>query len=186
MKKIQDIVVGDILKGVSTNNTVLSLLRPQLGNKLLYSINGSDAFVTPNHPFLTTQGWKSIDPDTTRREIASLSVSLLKIGDTLITESGNIIVTSLIPHTADASTQLYNFELDGDHTYFANGLAVHNKNDVESCMAAIYDNNGNDILQYCAGYSYAAPTTNHPNRRIFPNLVNPSQPGALCTTSRDC
>lgn len=55
-KNIQDIVVGDVLEGVNTNNTVLKLLRPLLGNQQVYTINTSgEGFFTANHPFLTTQ-----------------------------------------------------------------------------------------------------------------------------------
>jgi hypothetical protein len=87
--------------------------------------------VTPNHPFLTIEGWKSLDPEATHIEIPDLEVSLLTIGDTIITTSGYTVITSLTPHTNATDTQLYNFELDGDHTYFANGLAVHNKINVQ-------------------------------------------------------
>jgi hypothetical protein len=126
-KSIQDIKVGDTLKAVDGNNTVLSLIRPTLGRQDIYSINSQKAFFTANHPFLTTDGWKSLDPATTKKEIPDLEVSLLEIGDILITEESKILVVSISASPSDASTQLYNFELDGDHTYFANGFAVHNK-----------------------------------------------------------
>jgi intein/homing endonuclease len=34
---------------------------------------------------------------------------------------------SLESRAADAATQLYNLDVDGDDTYVANGLVVHNK-----------------------------------------------------------
>jgi len=126
-KSIQDIKVGDTLKAVDGNNTVLSLIRPTLGHQDIYSINGQKAFFTANHPFLTTDGWKSLDPATTKKEIPDLEVTLLEIGDVLITEHSKILVVSISSSPSSSSTQLYNFELDGDHTYFANGFAVHNK-----------------------------------------------------------
>jgi intein/homing endonuclease len=127
LKPIQDIKVGDTLKAVNGLNTVVSLLRPLLGHQDIYAINGKNAFFTANHPFLTTDGWKSLDPETTKKEIPDLEVSKLTIGDTLITENGHVIIRSIEHKKSDSSTQLYNFELDGDHTYFANGFAVHNK-----------------------------------------------------------
>jgi Hom_end-associated Hint len=126
-QSIQDIKVGDKLKAVDGTNTVLSLIRPTLGHQDIYAINGQEAFFTANHPFLTTDGWKSLDPATTKKEIPDLEVSLLKIGDILITEAGKVLVISISASSNSSSTQLYNFELDGDHTYFANGFAVHNK-----------------------------------------------------------
>ena len=159
MKKIQDIIVGDVLKGVSTTNTVVALIRPQLGNKHLYAINDTHEFVTANHPFLTTKGWKSLDPIATQKEIPDLTVGLLEIGDTLITTSGTIVIQSIITKTALPSTQLYNFELDGDHTYFANGFAVHNKYDVGQCPY-VNDGEGNYIPSpSCTWYSYNAPVS---------------------------
>lgn len=179
-KKIQDVIVGDILKWVSTDNMVVSLLRPILGNKLLYSINGSDAFVTPNHPFLTTEWWKSPDPEATRREIPDLDVTLLQIGDILITASGTRVITTLTPHTDATSTQLYNFQLDGDHTYFANGFAVHNKLDIGQCPY-VNDGEGNyGPSPSCQWYSYNAPTQDHPQRKLYPNLFGA---GYSCTSS---
>lgn len=125
---IQDIKVGDELKAVNGDtNTVLSLLRPKLGHQDIYSINGQNAFFTANHPFLTIDGWKSIDPDTTKKEIPDLKVSKLTTGDVIITDQGKIFINSLSAVPSASSTLLYNFELDGDHTYFANGFAVHNK-----------------------------------------------------------
>lgn len=132
-KPIQDIKIGDKLKSVSGVNTVMELLRPKLGNQPVYSINGDRGFFTANHPFLTTQGWKSIDPKTTRLEIPELEVSELKIGDILVTDTGNIVVRSLAPTVVSKDTQLYNFELDGDHTYYADGFAVHNKEAFPNC-----------------------------------------------------
>ena len=38
-----------------------------------------------------------------------------------------IPLRSLEGRSADAATQLYNLDVDGDDTYVANGLVVHNK-----------------------------------------------------------
>ena len=126
-KPIQDIAVGDELKAVSGSNTVIALIKPLLGNQNIYSINNKDAFFTANHPFLTTEWWKSFDPETTKKEIPDLKISKLEIGDILITEGEEVLITNVFASSRDADTQLYNFELDGDHTYYANGYAVHNK-----------------------------------------------------------
>jgi hypothetical protein len=39
----------------------------------------------------------------------------------------SIPLYSLEGRPADAATQLYNLDVDGDDTYVANGLVVHNK-----------------------------------------------------------
>lgn len=127
-KAIQDVQIGDVLKGDVTNNTVLAFHQPLLGNDKLYSFNGGEYFVTAEHPFLTTKGWKSIDPSKTKKENIGITVTPLHIGDTLVTDKGLVKLTTIDSKNAAKTTQLYNFILDGDHTYYADGYLVHNKN----------------------------------------------------------
>jgi len=126
-KKIQDVKIGDVLKGETTNNTVLGLHDPKLEGRKLYSFNGGRYFVTAEHPFKTTSGWKSIDPKKTAEENIGITVTALQVGDTLITENGKVVLKTIDSKNDKASTQLYNFKLDGDHTYYADGYLVHNK-----------------------------------------------------------
>ena len=125
-KNIQDIKIGEVLKGETTNNKVLGFHRPKLDGKL-YSFNGGRYFVTEEHPFKTLDGWKSINPKKTANENIGITVTTLKVGDTLITEKGNILLKSIKSEVASSDTDLYNFLLDGDHTYYADGYLVHNK-----------------------------------------------------------
>ncbi|MCX6754028.1 MAG: Hint domain-containing protein, partial [Candidatus Nomurabacteria bacterium] len=126
-KNIQDVKIGDVLKGESTDNKVLGLQRPQLSERRLYSFNGGRYFVTAEHPLKTIDGWKSIDPKKTDEENIGITVTELKVGDTLITEDGNVLLQTIDSKSDKADTQLYNFNLDGDHTYYADGYLVHNK-----------------------------------------------------------
>jgi hypothetical protein len=145
----------------------MKLLRPTLGNQSVYAINNTESFFTANHPFLTTEGWKSIDPDTTKKEIPDLEVSKLTIGDILITEAGKVLVVSLTPASQSASTQLYNFELDGDHTYFANGYAVHNK------VQCVSDLDNTIIGPICGNSARGALYANSTNNRVGINNTAP-------------
>ena len=55
-------------------------------------------------------------------------VSQLQIGDSIIGNAGkNIVVTAIATKEVPDNTPIYNFALDGDHEYFANGFLVHNK-----------------------------------------------------------
>ncbi|NVN97298.1 hypothetical protein HXX01_03665 [Candidatus Nomurabacteria bacterium] len=125
-KNIQDVKIGDVLKGESTNNTVLGFHQPKLNGKL-YSFNGGRYFVTEEHPFKTTNGWKSINPKKTANENIGIKVTELKVGDTLITDTGHVLLKTVKSKVGKDDTQLYNFKLDGDHTYYADGYLVHNK-----------------------------------------------------------
>ena len=91
-KNIQDVKIGDVLKGENTNNKVLGFHQPKLDGKL-YSFNGGKYFVTEEHPFKTINGWKSINPKKTDKENIGIKVTELKVGDTLITETGHEILT---------------------------------------------------------------------------------------------
>jgi hypothetical protein len=126
-KNIQDVKVGDILKGEKTNNTVLGLDRPELSGDKLYSFNKGRYFVTAEHPFKTINGWKSINPKKTENENIGITVTTLKVGDTLVTDKGNVLIKTIDSKVDGYNTNLFNFFLDGDHTYYADGYLVHNK-----------------------------------------------------------
>lgn len=126
-KYIQDVKLGDVLKGETGNNKVIGFHQPKLGEEKLYSFNGGRYFVTAEHPFNTTDGWKSLNPAKTAEEHLNITVTELKIGDTLITEKGKVKLKSIDSKSEKSDTQLYNFKLDGDHTYYADGYLVHNK-----------------------------------------------------------
>jgi hypothetical protein len=153
VRSIELIEVGDWVRGANgRDNRVIGIEKPLLGRRWLYSVNRTEPFVTAEHPLLTTEGWKAIDPAATAAENAQLAVGQLAVGDQLlvarvrvaaqvgkVTPHGSIAVAerdddleivpllSLRQWERDPSTPLYNLLLDGDHTYFANGLVVHNK-----------------------------------------------------------
>ncbi len=125
-KNIQDVQIGDVLRGETSNNTVLAFHRPKL-NGMIYSFNGGRYFVTEEHPFMTTEGWKSINPEKTALENIGIEVTSLEVGDTLITDHGLVLLTTIHGKAESSDTDLYNFMLSGDRTYFADGYLVHNK-----------------------------------------------------------
>lgn len=148
-RPIEHILVGDLVLGNAGRvNRVAEVLHPVLGHRPLYGLNGSNFFVTSGHPFMTEEGWKAIDPTATPTQLSALHVGRLAVGDRLLTltaaavpvSGGGAIsaeavdvrieaieLRSLVGQPADPATQLYNLRLDGDHTYFANNLLVHNK-----------------------------------------------------------
>lgn len=126
-KNIQDVKIGDVLKGETTNNTVLRYHRPLQSEGVTYGFNGGRSFVTAEHPFKTTQGWKSINPEKTRQENIGIEVTQLKVGDTILTENGSTYIFSIEAKQVPIDTPLYNFALSGDRTYYADGYLVHNK-----------------------------------------------------------
>ena len=125
---IEQVRIGDELRGDTRSNTVLEYDRPQLGDRILYSINGGKHFVTAEHPFYTPTGWKSFDPAATAEENPNLEVETLQVGDQIFLDNGAFMeIMRIGTTTAHPGTQLYNFKLDGDNTYYADGYLVHNK-----------------------------------------------------------
>jgi hypothetical protein len=146
-KSIEGVRTGDLVLGRSGRaNRVIGIERPLLGDRKLFAFNGGAPFVTAEHPIMTTAGWKAIDPEATAAENPFLVVGRLMLNDVLVilkecavavgaAESAEIVepvlesisLIRLEESHADPGMPVYNLLLDGDHTYFANGLLVHNK-----------------------------------------------------------
>lgn len=131
-KNIEDVEIGDQLIGKDQAiNTVLNFIRPVLGDRKLVGFNNSEPFMTSDHPVYTKAGWKSYDPIATMKRYQVFEdnpVGQLMPDDTIETLDGHgLYLDSIQTEDASADLQVYNFELDGNHTYIANDLIVHNK-----------------------------------------------------------
>lgn len=147
-KPIELVAPGDRVLGHHGVNRVRAVVRPVLGDRPLYALNGGSPFVTAGHPVLTESGWKAIDPAATAAEVPGLAVGRLAVGDRLLALAGVAVAVAagaageddpaevqveamplhrLTAHAADPTTPLFNLRVDGDHTYVANELLVHNK-----------------------------------------------------------
>ena len=151
VKPIEDVVIGDQLIGKDgAINTVLEYIRPVLGSRSLISFNGGVPFITDDHPVLMADGsWKSVDPAATLSKYAKLTdrnITQLTVGDVVATADGTgFAITSIEYHSASADLQLYNFSLDGNHTYVANNLVVHNKCFVAGTQVLMSDGSWKNI-----------------------------------------
>lgn len=178
-RPIESVAVGDQVLGRRGRvNAVRACERTVLGDRRLYALNGGRLFVTAEHPFLTVEGWKALDPEATRRENAALDVGALQIGDQLCraivrtvggerrsTAAGPGILfmqatatlEALAAVTAAPETPLFNLLLDGDHSYVADGWIVHNKDgDGGSTVGATPADGSADVAP--TGDLHGAPT----------------------------
>jgi hypothetical protein len=148
-RPVSDVRIGDFVLGDDgVTNRVVGIDTPLLGDRNLYSFGDGQPFVTGSHPFQTDDGWKAIVPADTYRDHRLPGVRQLTTGDRLVRLSGVLVpagvqsgslaepvhirtepqaIDAIAQHTAPAATPLYNLLLDGNHTYFANDLLVHNK-----------------------------------------------------------
>jgi hypothetical protein len=133
LKNIENIVVGDKVKGHKEDNTVIKLDPTLLANRKLYSFNNSNHyFFTSEHPFMTEEGWKSVKPEKTKErdgiELYNQLKGELKIGDKLITEDGSIEIKDIkSKEISNPDMPLYNFNVSNDSSYVADKYIVHNK-----------------------------------------------------------
>ena len=131
LKNIEDVQVSDRLHRFDgESNEVLKLQTVNMitGGRKLGSINGGDYFFTEDHPLKTPDGWKSINTEMSNNKYDFAEICQLAIGDIIIGPNGDdTIIESIDTKDVPDDTPIYNFELDGDHEYFANGFLVHNK-----------------------------------------------------------
>jgi hypothetical protein len=155
VKAIEAIVAGDCVIGADDEvNNVYAIETPLLGERLLYGFNGGRAFVTPEHPLMTADGWKAIDPSQADLSHPGMPrVGRLDAGDRLVVlagvrrcampvavgagnsgpdyetvcETALVMIETMATHDGDPTQQVYNLRLDGNHTYFADGHLAHNK-----------------------------------------------------------
>ena len=126
-KRIDALEVGDAVRGRTGINRVTRTASRET-TETLYGLNGGAAFVTGGHPFWTEQGWKAIDPSLTPREAHGVPTTALAIGDVLQRDDGSTLtITAITPAQTRRVQRVFNPSVDGDHTYFAGGLLVHNK-----------------------------------------------------------
>jgi hypothetical protein len=131
-KKIEDVEIGDKLAGQDgAINTVLEFDHPMLDGRDLWGFNESGPFMTPEHPVYTKEGWKAplmSDTLVAYPHLESIMVGDLKVGDEILQLDGTWLkLESLECHIGLPDQRVYNFILDGNNTYYANGLLVHNR-----------------------------------------------------------
>jgi uncharacterized coiled-coil protein SlyX len=135
---IEDVVIGDklltynIIENCFEPGIVKKLIRPKKDNIITVKLsNGTRIHSTEEHPyFVQGKGWCSFDPVSTT-ELHEIEVDQLLPGDVVLDDKGNTLTIERITPVVGAEVQtVYNFEIDGNHTYFANGILVHNKRSV--------------------------------------------------------
>ena len=144
-KKINEIEVGDVVQGWDGNTVEVSGKviatdhRHTVGSHAeackslgdepsLYTINDTKVEFTPEHPFLTKEGWKSLVPDPNQVPYKTeQEVKVLKEGDEININGTWTLVESISKVRSDSEEKVYNITVEGIHSYLANGIVVHNK-----------------------------------------------------------
>jgi hypothetical protein len=126
-KVIENIMVGDEVMALNNTTDKVSYVHdiPE-DNRQLWTINNRIT-ATDAHAFLTEDGWKSNNPDSSNLVYGDYNIKVTKLtkGDKLITNEGVEEVTDL--KNEEAFTKVYNFSTDTTHTYMVDGVVSHNK-----------------------------------------------------------
>jgi hypothetical protein len=136
-KNIEDIRLNDEVFSVNKQNYIANTNKVsevhdiEPSEQILITINNSITS-TDGHLYLTKGGWKSYNPEKSRKIYAEydLEISKLELGDILFTaDMGEVELKSLSVKTE--VTKVYNFTVENDNTYVANNFIVHNKSPIQ-------------------------------------------------------
>ncbi len=143
-KNIEDIVVGDEVLGWDGNSIESSVVSAidhrhtvgghgdackTLGDEpSLYTINDTGIEFTPEHPFLTKDGWKSLVPNPNDEPYKSIQEpKVLSVGDSILRDGNWEEINTIGIVRSDSEERVYNITVEKLHSYIANGIVVHNK-----------------------------------------------------------
>ena len=138
-KRIDEIDIGDVVQGMSMDNTVTGIECVALEERRLYSFNNGPrgGFFTDEHPFkIEGKQWGALNQEHTYNYhgLTSDETDTLEFGDKIMTLDGPVEFKSFEKYGADPTTKVYNLLLTGDdsisdHTYYANRFLAHNRGD---------------------------------------------------------
>lgn len=138
LKNIEDVAVGDAVWSFDTateklvEGKVTRLFRKKdYPNGIVTLADGRDIHATPDHPFFRQRS-QSVVASTYPEETSNLEVVFaeeLAAGDVVyVLEDGKVEGKSVAGTQFGADpTTVYNFTVDATHSYFAEGVLVHNR-----------------------------------------------------------
>lgn len=132
-KNIEDVLVGDEViayneeKGLFESKKVIKSYAHYNTSRVIKVILSNNVVlkVTPGHPILTTEGWKSRDIENSLYEHNTIA-TWLNVGDQVIGYSGIVVVENIVEMEIPNNYITYNIEVEICHTYLADGIVVHN------------------------------------------------------------
>jgi|GEM_PF-2542544 len=132
-KRVEDVKVGDVVKGNEGPAKVLATTRFTQSEDFFYSINGGQATFTIEHPVLTKGGWKSVDPSITSTKASKTKViGKLEVGDKILTKDGEVEVKSIEKKKSEGSNvSAYNLKVERDGSFYANGVIIKGFNQMQ-------------------------------------------------------
>ena len=132
-KPIKELAVGDTVKSSDGKTAIIErVVKLDWKALALYSINDGALKLTADHPVMTTKGWRSVDLKASQnaanyKRYGLESVDTLQIGDVIVTETGNITVSRIMPEPVIKNGISYNLKLKGADSFYANNILVRSQ-----------------------------------------------------------
>ena len=131
IKSIESVVIGDlVISKTGKANKVIKLHHHPMEDRWLFKVNESME-MTDSHPILTTQGWKSLNPEKTREIHPDLVIAgKLNLGDSVRKyDNFQQFYVEEVASLAKRKTLIpvFNLDVDGDDTFIVDNFVVHNK-----------------------------------------------------------
>jgi hypothetical protein len=145
-KNIEDVKIGDSIitynekTGKKESGEVKNIASPVKNNIVEYKLS-NDVIIksTTCHPYwVIGKGWSSFNPELTKK-LYYFDVEKILENDILLSIDNDEIIISNITELITKEVITYNLGIKGNHTYYANGILVHNK----TAEPEKFDNNGN-------------------------------------------
>jgi hypothetical protein len=133
---IEEVVIGmEVLtwneeSGQQEAGIVTDLIRPMSSDIISIDLGNESIECTTEHPlFVIGKGWSAYNP-IKAKQIHKMEVAELVDGDLVLNSSDETVsINSISPIMTLVPIQTYNLSIEGNHTYYANGILVHNKLD---------------------------------------------------------
>lgn len=139
LKNIEDIRVNDMVLAYNEETKVFDYKRVRAiemfrNNTQILHIelsNHTILKVTPSHPILTTDGWKSGDiyEALCQHHVETTKIS---VGDVVIGQNGNSTIINIKEIYIESGINVFNLSVEDYHTYLAEGIVVHNVNNLKT------------------------------------------------------
>lgn len=155
IKLIEDIKVGDSLityneeLKIQEIGEVKRIISPYRSDIIEYKLSNKVIIKSTScHPyFVINKGWSSFNPELTKR-VYDFDVEKIELNDILIDIGNNEVSIIEIIELITKEVKTYNLELSGNHTYYANGILVHNKFATNTNEPIRYDEFGNQTSSW--------------------------------------
>lgn len=172
LKNIEDVKIGDEILSFDEKTreivitTVEQVVAPiNIEMVFLEFANGASVNSTVTHPYLLKdKGWASFSPEASKREYG-IDILKMDVGDiAFVYRDGKLEEVTITNATVkNGETQTYNLsKVLNTHTFFANGILVHNSKSLVDSVAIVLSHGEKALL----GNPSEMPIQGHPGLEV--------------------